>query len=98
MSRWYAFIWIETITNSFYLALPFNDLNSAILRLFDEGRISPNEFNDQFQEIKKACLDSPIVCQSVDKNLPAWLLAEGHIMTSLVKELKTRKIPVVLNQ
>ncbi|MBW4689610.1 MAG: hypothetical protein KME40_32090 [Komarekiella atlantica HA4396-MV6] len=98
ISRWYTLLWIETTTSKFYVALPFSSLNSAILSLFDKGSFSPNEFSREFQEIEKACTDSPIVCHCVDDDMPKWILAEECIVALLLKELKRRKISVALNQ
>lgn len=64
--KWYVFTWKELVRSKLYVATEHATADEAILRVFETGGLSPNEFKKEFSELQESCKKHPVIAMRTD--------------------------------
>ncbi|MDZ8105086.1 MAG: hypothetical protein RM338_05600 [Nostoc sp. DedQUE12a] len=99
--KWYSFIWRELVRTKLYVAIAHNSVDEAILKIFETSGHSPNEYSKEFEAIKKASENHPIISMSIAEeklDFPLWFIVNESEFDELMEGLASRNFAVMVRK
>lgn len=98
MNKWYLFVWRELTLSRLYIVTLYNNIDEAILKLFELGERSSNEYSKELENLKKDCETSKIICGGSENGIPQWILVHESELNDMVRRLEERNFKVFVKK